>query len=841
MKDSKPLPRPTSAFKIWSLIAGMAVIAFGLTWAITRLPPLDSPFHLPALALIPLVFLGEVAIVSLRFRRDAHVFSLSELPLVAGLFFVEPLGMLGAQLIGNALALGVQRRQPPRKLAFNLSLLTLQAALGVLVFRFFLGHNDPLGTMGSVATLGAVGVGVVAANVLINMAILLSGGGLDRREQINTLVLGAATAGMNASLGLVAVTIIWNQPGTMWTAAVPPVALYLAYRAYIAQREEGQRTQALYEATKALLGAPNVEGAMFEAVRHARIMFEAETAELRVFRSDLPEESFRTAIGPGDTVVMMEHLAAPSREIKNLMMSLEAGSQLIACSNPAHASPTQSVSHQLLVPIGDPMGMVGFIAVREPLTEARTFTSRDLKSLETLASQVSVALENGRLEDSLEQVTKLKDDLRHQAMHDVLTGLGNRALLWEALSGAGQRLGGSDAAVLLLDLDDFKKVNDTFGHHAGDQLLIEVAHRLRACCRPDDTVARLGGDEFAILLERMSSPQDASIVAGRIVAALAEPVLISGQRIVAQASMGITLVESGVGPDELIRQADQAMYSAKTRQKGTVAVFSDSDPSPMVETLQSDLSHALARDELVLHYQPIVDIDTGLIKGVEALVRWNHPRRGLLGPDRFIPLAEETGQIVALGRWVMTEACAQMGRWHRQLEGLMPSLSVNLSPRELAEPDIVEAVAAALRSGGLDAHHLIVEITENVMVEPFTSVLDDLKQLGVRIALDDFGVGYSSLSYLDRLPIDIIKIDRAFVRGLTTGEKSPLVKLILEIGEVLGLDTVAEGVETSAQLERLRQLGSRSAQGFFFARPMEAEAFSQHLVNAHWVTLSRAG
>jgi diguanylate cyclase (GGDEF)-like protein len=804
--------------RIWVLIVLVGLAAASITFAVADLAPIEAPISLPWPLLVPLVFLGEAAIVSLRFRRDAHAFSMSEVPLVVGLFFVSPVALIAAQLIGNALALGVKRRQSAKKLAFNLSLLTLQSALAVIVFRGVLGARDPLGAAGSAATLLAVGVGVVAANLLINRAIVLSGGGLSRKEQIQALALGAASAAMNASLGLVAVTVIWNQPGTLWAAAVPPVALYLAYRAYIAQKEEGQRIQSLYEATQALLRSPQLEEAMVAAVTHARLMFDAEQAEIRVRLADVADEVFCTSMGTDGEAVVMERIAIPT---EGEAWSQPGRASLLSCENPGHRTRGKAHIHRMVAPVDGPEGVSGLIVVSEPLAEGQRFTGGDLRFLQTLAGQISVCLENGRLEDSLAEVTKLKDDLRHQAVHDVLTGLGNRALLWEALSRLGDvsRTEGK-SAMLLIDLDDFKSINDTLGHQAGDQLLVEVARRLRASCRPEDTVVRLGGDEFAILLEGMSSSGDARIVASRIVQALGRAMTLGNRLVTPQASIGIALVDGILDPEELMRRADQAMYTAKTRQKGTVAEYEESAGS-LISTdalLRSELVRAVDQEQMVLHYQPIVDLDSGAITGMEALVRWNHPQRGLLYPDSFIHQAEASGVIVPLGRWILSEACRQAADWHRDLPDPRPTISVNLSPRELAEPDIVAAIALSLETAGLDGKYLIIEITENVMMQPFNQVLEQIKALGVRIALDDFGVGYSSLGYLDRLPIDIVKIDRVFVTG---PERSPLVNLILQIGEVLGLHTIAEGIETPDQLAWLRQLGCRQGQGYLFARPQD--------------------
>jgi len=275
-----------------------------------------------------------------------------------------------------------------------------------------------------------------------------------------------------------------------------------------------------------------------------------------------------------------------------------------------------------------------------------------------------------------------------------------------------------------------------------------------------------------------------------------------------------------------MRHADMAMYSAKHREKGSYEVFRDGIQTEIAQapSPSDELRDAIEQDQLILHYQPLVELETGNIVGLEALVRWDHPQRGLIAPDKFIPLAEEPGLIVPLGRWVLRQACYQTVRWHARGNGSKPTVSVNLSPRELAEADIVDDVRRALEDSGLEPRYLVVEITENVMVKPFTQILDDLKALGVRIAVDDFGTGYSSLGYLDRLPIDIVKVDRSFVERMTGPEESPLVNIVLQIGDALGLKTVAEGIETIDQLDGLRKLGCSTGQGYLFAPPLEAEA-----------------
>lgn len=822
--------------RVWILTAGLILVALTLTWTVRDLPSLEGPVRVAWPVLIPFVYLAEVTVVHLQFRKDAHTFSMSEIPLVVGLFFTSPIGLIGAQLVGNALALSLNRRQSPIKLVFNLSQFTVQAALAVITFRSILDGRDPQGPAGWIGILAAMGLAVVVANVLINTAIHLAGGNLDRFEQLNVLKLGIVAALMNSSLGLVGVTVMWTRSSAAWAAAVPPVVLYLAYRAYIAQGQEHQRLQALYEATRTLHSSTQIEAAMLVAATHARSMFGAERAEITIFPGGLDRGGYRTEVGPDEYEATMQTISGDTGG-ETWVETLESGrSRLTHRESDRRRMLRRNAYDQMVAPIHGPEGANGVLMVTDPLGDVRAFTSGDLRFLETLASQVSVSLENGRLEESLAQLTELKEDLRHRATHDTLTGLANRALLRERLGKVADAAAtaSSPAAILFLDLDDFKTVNDTFGHPAGDQLLVAVAQRLQSCCRPHDTVARLGGDEFAILLEHLSGPEDATNVVERIIGTLKQPFTLSGRQVSSHASVGIAFVRPGHEPDSLMHQADLAMYSAKRRCKGSYQLFGNGiqDRAIRTATPSSELETAIERAELILHYQPLVELQTGQIVGLEALVRWNHPQQGLIYPDEFIPLAEETGLIVPMGRFVLQRACQQMSRWHADGTGPKASISVNLSPRELAEAGIVGDVRRALEDSGLEPQHLVVEITENVIVDPFINILDDLKALGVRIAVDDFGTGYSSLGYIDRLPIDIVKIDKSFVDHVIGPNQSPLARVVLQIGDALGLETVAEGIETVEQLQCLRKLGCRVGQGYLFAPPMEPEAV-EALLGAH--------
>ncbi|MGI8684398.1 MAG: putative bifunctional diguanylate cyclase/phosphodiesterase [Acidimicrobiales bacterium] len=441
--------------------------------------------------------------------------------------------------------------------------------------------------------------------------------------------------------------------------------------------------------------------------------------------------------------------------------------------------------------------------------------------------------------------TNLEDQLRHRAFHDPLTGLANRTLLQERVDHALVRAGRThdDVVVLLLDLDGFKYVNDSLGHAVGDAVLIETGKRILGCVSQSDTVARLGGDEFAILLDR---PQpDGAAVADRILAELALPVEVGGRQFVAQASIGIAACNTGLASSqELIRDADAAMYIAKARGKGRFQAFEPSMHQAMQERLEleADLRLALERDELVLHYQPVYSMASGRMTGVEALVRWEHPTRGLVFPADFIPLAEETGLILSIGWWVLEEATRQVGVWQDRYHDHPPLVvSVNLSVKQLQQPTMFDSVTRALHAAHLPAHSLVLELTETVLMEEDDSAslvaLERLDALGVQLAIDDFGTGYSSLGRLRSLPVAKLKIDRSFVREVDgTSDEPPLVAAIIAMAHSLGLGVVAEGVETPEQLHVLSGMGCDEVQGYYTGRPTPAKVIGRLLDEASVLT-----
>jgi diguanylate cyclase (GGDEF)-like protein len=442
--------------------------------------------------------------------------------------------------------------------------------------------------------------------------------------------------------------------------------------------------------------------------------------------------------------------------------------------------------------------------------------------------------------DTTERRT-LERQLAHQAFHDSLTGLPNRALFMDrterALARARRRK--TAVAVLFMDLDNFKIVNDSLGHEAGDRLLVAVAESITGSVRPEDTVARFGGDEFTVLLEDAESAEEATRVAARVARALRAPFSVAGQEVFVTTSIGISLNRSAEEqPGDLLKNADLAMYRAKAKGKDGFEVFEPAMNARVLERLEleNDLRRALESPggELEVYYQPEVSTVSGGIVGFEALVRWEHPERGLLLPSQFVTLAEETGSIASLGRWALREACRQAREWQALHPGDPPLLmSVNLSVRQLRRPGLIDEVAEVLRETGLDPDALVLEITESVAMEDASSMVGtmrELKALGIGLAIDDFGTGYTSLSYLKRFPVDYLKIDRTFTEELGEGtEGNVIIEAIIRIAHALGLKVLAEGVEGAGQLARLRELGCDLVQGHHFSEPMPAEVASELL------------
>jgi diguanylate cyclase (GGDEF)-like protein/PAS domain S-box-containing protein len=567
---------------------------------------------------------------------------------------------------------------------------------------------------------------------------------------------------------------------------------------------------------------------LWEGLRRARADLETSHTRLEAseerFRSLVQHASDVTAVL--DTTGQLSYVSAAADRLWGRQPEALHGSALLDLVHPDDRAATQA--H-----FGEVVRQPGLSRATELRLQHADGTWRDFEVVATnLLDQPALAGIVLNCHD-ITQRKRLGEQLAHQAFHDPLTGLANRALLVDRLDHALVRAGRQEqpTGVLLLDLDDFKLVNDSLGHHAGDLLLQEVAVRVRRCLQAEDTAARLGGDEFAVLLEAVASQDEALAVAERLVAALRIPVELDGRELTVGVSIGLALsTPAGDQADDLLRRADLALYRAKADGKGTYAVF---DPSLEARArdrleLESDLRQALGRGELHLVYQPILLMDDGRIGELEALLRWQHPRRGLVSPATFIPVAEETGLIVPIGQWVLEEACRQVRVWQDQYPTVPPLvMSVNLSGRQFQHPNLVADVARTLRETGLDPHCLKLEITESLLmrdVEAAVATCAALKELGVQLAIDDFGTGYSSLGQLKRFPFDTLKIDRSFVDGLGRDEQdTAIVRSVVTLAKTLSLSVTAEGIETPVQEAHLRSLGCEFGQGYLFARPQPPE------------------
>jgi len=854
LRPTTLLTSPT--IRIWLVVAATAAAGVALhATAAQQLEPFPADFRIPWWGLAVLFALAELCAIHLEFRRESHTFTLSDIPLVAGLLFGTPAGLLAGRLLGAG-AVFVHERKRPIKIAFNLSLFALETAVALIVLHAVAGSADPFSPLGLggvfAATLAASIVGVSAIFVVIS----ISEGSFALDQLRAASSIGTTITAANTGIALVAAQAISSELTFGLLLVVPAVVVFAAYRALVAAREKHSRLEFLHETSRLIARSKELETGIQDVLAHTRSTFRAEVAEIVLAPPEGSRTALRTIVGPGDAREAMEpfelgtgHLAAQVLAERRPML-FERGSAADALRG--HL-PRAELRDAVIVPLTGETTILGALLVGSRLGDVSTFSQEDLKLLETLAGQLGVSIENARLGKTLGRLTELSEQLEHQAFHDPLTGLANRALFTERLEHAvaRQTRAASFLAVLFVDIDDFKAVNDGRGHDAGDELLLAVAERIRKCLRGVDTAARLGGDEFAVLLEDLATEYDAEPVAERIVDSFRQPFQIAGELVSVSASVGVALATNAQSADGILGNADVAMYRAKARGKAQFTVF---EPSMRVELfrpieLRRDLQRALEREEFVLHYQPIVSLSTGRLEGVEALLRWQAPGRGLVPPGEFVPLAEETGLIVEIGRWALREACRQPRAWGIGYTDETPLwISVNISKRQLERPELVEDVADALRASHLEPQRLVLEVTESVASldnESMELLLERLKGLGVRIALDDFGSGYSSLGRLQAMPLDMLKIDRQFVQSAGSRQQATqLTRTIIELARTLDLTTVAEGIELRDQLDLLVSLGCDLGQGFLFAKPLDAhgiEALLSQQAPERWPSVEEPG
>ena len=773
---------------------------------------LNGSLGLAMVVLAAAYFAVEAMPLHLEWSGQAYSLTLSELPLVIGLLGWASPWLIVSRVIGGGAALLFHRRQPAHKLLFNLAMLVLETTLAYRIFLAVPGHGQRPVIEAAPAVLLAVAVSTAWAMAATCIAIRISVGSLDRRVLRSCFVGCVISILVNPAVALVAFSAWrdsrWTLPATVLTLS----AVGLVYRAYVKLHQRHTGLETVYEFTRSIGRNGTTEDQIRDVLAKTCEVLRSEAAGIL-----LDIEANRPALRWLDREggMHVEHALHPQSDWPFAMV-LTSSSAVVIPRTTKVAAQRAFLEHRgmrdaILAPLRLDGEARGVLFVRDRCGDVATFTDDDGKLFETIATHVANVLDNSRL----------VDQLRHDSCHDALTGLQNRQSFRGQLSSAVAR--GERFALLLADLDRFKEINDTLGHHYGDLLIREVANRISAAAPAFSLISRLGGDEFALLVPA-ESVEDGLEVARTIRSAIAVPCDVDGVSIDVDASIGIALAVEG-GPDEtvLLKRADMAMYAAKSAGSGIEAYDPVRDEySPRRLALASELRNAIERDELVLNYQPQVTVDGDLV-GVEALVRWMHPEYGLVMPDEFIHLAEQSGAIVELTEWVLKAALDQLAVWREH--GLTLTMSVNVSMRNLLDVRIVDLVRTELKRSHVAPERLTLEITESHIMSDVARtlpILHRLAGLGVRLSIDDFGTGYSSLAYLQQFPVHEIKIDKSFVTSLETKGNDTIAAAIISIANSLHVDAVAEGVETQAVAGRLRTMGATRLQGYFVAPPLHA-------------------
>ena len=788
----------------------------------------DAPIELPLALMVVLFFAAERFVIDIELRREVHSISLSEVPLVLGLFFMAPGALVVARLLGSGGGLLVHARRLGIKFFVNLASFFAEVTVAIVVFEAVLGTGDPIGAAGWLAAVAAVVVADAVAASTVTLAVRLSEGSFPH-DTWWAVMGGVAAALANASVALLAVVVVWYRPSASWLLVVVAGVVFLAYRGYASLRNKYQSLETLQGFTRVVGRSLEIDSVMAAVMREARELIRCERSELLLLERPSGGGGFRVV---DDEITGREVLPLTGVDAADLLWArlVSGGCAFIVTSDSGDARLAahlleRGIRNAMVAPLHSEQGIVGMLAVANRLTEHSSFDEEQLRIFETLANHASVSLENGRLVDELRLEAAERE---HQALHDSLTSLPNRAFFLRALRRElVVEAPNAMTAVMLMDLDHFKEVNDTLGHHDGDQVLSEIATRLLERVRSDDVVARLGGDEFAVMLPTVASEAVAIDRARELHDAVCRPINVGGIDLSVGVSIGLAFApEHGTDATQLLQRADIAMYVAKAERSGHHVYTAASDVHSRARlALAGELRDAIEHGQLVLHFQPKADLRTGSVTGVEALVRWQHPERGLLFPDTFIPAAEHANMTWPLTRCVLRDSIKARAAW--VAAGVELEISVNVAASDVVDSRLRDEIAMHIESGAIPRDVLTIEITESqIMGEPerITPVLEALSDLGVKVSIDDFGTGFSSLSSLRRLPIHEIKIDKSFVLGMCEDEHDAvIVRSTADLGRNLGLRVVAEGVEDETAWWALRDLGCEGVQGYFMSPPLRSE------------------
>ncbi|HTT88394.1 MAG TPA: GGDEF domain-containing protein [Acidimicrobiales bacterium] len=763
--------------------------------------------------------------VAVRNRRSSVSIVLTEIPALVGIVFLAPWLVLSAISFGH-LAGSLQRRRPVLKAVSNLLIYVPSAAVGILFYDWAIGHSSPISPRGWAVTVGTITL-INLVDLVLLLAFMAVTNPSWRRPPTRAMVLqGGVHVGICSAGALVAISLISvNTWGAVLFIAIAAAASY-AYRGTILSGQRYANLEKLYEFTRRLGSLIEAQDVMATVLEEARDLLSAGYAEL-VIPLEEPAQGFalRCALS-GEGVPHLDE-TSPFSSLDNIVRERGA---LLAGDGPkdeealAGAIGEQGLREVLAAPLQRDDPGAGYLLVADRAFKHEGFKRTDLRFFEALAANAGVALRSSKL---LEQLRREASVRQHQAQHDALTGLPNRALFAERLEEATEGAPpGSRVTVMLIDLDGFKEVNDTLGHHTGDAILREVAQRLAPLDQEGNLVARLGGDEFAVLHVGMLEDSAIFEKAEQIVATICQPLGVEGLLLDVRASLGVAVSPmNSHDATGLLRHADIAMYAAKGSGGGVRFYDRAEDRSTLRRLrLATELRQAIEQADLDVWYQPVVQLDTGAVVSCEALLRWSHDQFGPISPTEFIPVAESAGLIDQLTWWVIETALAQAKSWRQIIPDL--NVAVNLSARSLMSTDVSMRLAEVLHQVGLEPSALTLELTESsAMADPQTSerVLHGLRELGVNLSIDDYGTGFSSLSRLKHLPFHELKIDRSFVKEMIRDKgDEAIVRSTIELARNLGRTVTAEGVEDQATLQRLESLGCHAVQGFFLARPLPA-------------------
>ena len=816
------------------LALSFGLAALGLVIHIASVLPRALPGHahaVPFIAVIAAFAVAESLVVHFEFRREVHSISMSELPLVLGLLMLPTGHVLIARVLGAAIALVAHRRQLNVKLLFNLANFAAETSVAAAIYLSVCGHHDPFSPLGVAGAFAGVLAGNLVGGCSVIGAISLYESRFQRTMILPVLGAQAVACVANTSMALVAAAVA-PRPVAVVLLAGMLALMFAGFRAHGALRQRYAGLELLYGFARSVDGSLPTEDILTVLLTQANELLRSEIGHILLL-GDRPGQATIRSLDDNGAV---QSLAIDTSKGCDLEMTAIAEQRPLIAPRASKDDQlvrllsAQGLKDALVVPLRRDSEVVGAFLVGDRLGHVSTFDAEDLKLFETIAAHASAVLENGHLIDRLRSEAASKE---HQSLHDSLTGLPNRVLFHREVSAAIQcRV--PTAAVMLMDLDRFKEVNDTLGHHVGDSLLIEIARRLQDVLASHGMVARLGGDEFAILLPTVGDTADAETIARLILTTLARPLRVGDLELEVGASIGIAMYPSHADDSSsLLQKADVAMYVAKSSHSGHSVYAADRDQSNARRlVLAAELRAAIEAGDLTVSYQPKADLRTGRICGVEALVRWSHPRFGNVPPDEFIPVAEHTGLMGPLTDFVLNSALRQCRSWADA--GFDISVAVNLSARSLADTDLANDVADALRASGVKPDRLVLEITEStIMADPVrtTETLHRLAGMGVSLSIDDFGTGYSSLSYLKRLPVHEVKIDKSFVCNMTIEEDdATIVRSVVDLAGNLRLRVVAEGVEDAATLDALSLLGCDSVQGYFLSKPVPASTLTGQLI-----------